>query len=33
MYRVIRWFVLVAAAWTVITGLPGLARFLRMRRQ
>jgi hypothetical protein len=32
MYRVIRWFLLVAVAWTVITALPGLARFLRMRR-
>jgi hypothetical protein len=31
LYRIVRWFVLVAIAWTVIASLPALARFLRMR--
>jgi len=32
MYRVVRWFALVAVGWVVITALPGLARYLTMRR-
>jgi hypothetical protein len=31
LYRVIRWFVVVAIAWTVIASLPAIARFLRLR--
>lgn len=32
MRRVIRWFVLVALGWLLITALPGLARYLEMRQ-
>lgn len=32
MYRAVRWFVLVAAAWMALRSLPGLARYLRMRQ-
>lgn len=32
MYRVVRWFVLVAVAWGALLSLPGLARYLRMRQ-
>lgn len=31
MFRALRWCVIVGAAWGVVTGLPGLARYLRMR--
>lgn len=31
MYRIVRWFVLVGFAWAVVTGLPSVARYLRMR--
>lgn len=33
MYRMMRWFVLVTIGWLLITVLPGLARYLRMRQQ
>jgi hypothetical protein len=31
MYRLVRWAVLVAAAWMTVRGLPSLARYLKMR--
>ncbi len=31
LYRIVRWFVLVAIAWTVIAALPSLARYLKLR--
>lgn len=31
MYRVLRWITLVGLAWGIVTNLPGLARYLRMR--
>ncbi len=31
MFRMMRWLLLVGLAWGVVTNLPGLARYLRMR--
>ena len=30
-YRIVRWFILVLAAWAALAALPSVERYLRMR--
>ncbi len=32
LYRIVRWAVLVSAAWAAVVSLPGIARYIRMRQ-